>query len=251
MVALISVALVGICFLMSWIHLVSAFGSKPQHGIPSRKITKALSSTVKNKFSGDDLISVDEIRDLRRTKIGSKLDGYPTLVLNADYTPLSHVPLSIWNWQDSLRAIFNGKAVVVAEYHDIVIRSVSTSINLPSVIALKTFHKKPNGVPPMTRRYVFIRDGFKCQYCGDRKVSSKLSLDHVIPRSKGGKLTWTNTVTACLECNYRKGSTGPEELSRLGMRLLKDPYAPTIAEIQFKGKNLKRGNYHPHWLDFL
>lgn len=163
MVALISDALLGICFLMTCIHLVSAFGSKPQHGIPSRKITKALSSIVKNKFNGDDLISVEEIHDFRRTKIGSKLDGSPTLVLNADYTPLSHVPLSIWNWQDSLRAIFNGKAVVVAEYHDIVIRSVSTSINLPSVIALKTFHKKPNGVPPMTRRYVFIRDGFKCQ----------------------------------------------------------------------------------------
>ena len=64
--------------------------------------------------------------------------------------------------KDALRAIFNNKAVVVAEYK-LIIRSVSVSINLPSVIALKKFHRKPNNIPVMTRRYIFIRDGYRCQ----------------------------------------------------------------------------------------
>lgn len=87
----------------------------------------------------------------------------PSLVLNADYSPVSFMPLSVWNWQDTLRATFSGKATVVSEYN-IPIRSVSTSIFLPSVIALTNFHQRQDsGVAPLTRKHIYIRDDFKCQ----------------------------------------------------------------------------------------
>jgi hypothetical protein len=98
-----------------------------------------------------------------RSGVGQKIEQSPSLVLNADYTPLSHLPLSLWCWQDTLRAVFSGKAVVVSEYSDLVVRSVSCSFPLPSVIALTTYQKCPNQIPVMSRRNVYIRDGFKCQ----------------------------------------------------------------------------------------
>lgn len=185
--------------------------------------------------------------------IGSNVENAPSLVLNADYTPLSHLPLSLWHWQDSLRAIFSDKAVVVSEYN-IVIRSVSCSFKIPSVIALKDYRRKPNTSPQLTRQTVFIRDNYCCQYCMKKFQRNQLSLDHVIPRSKGGRLSWTNTVTACLQCNYKKGDKLPEELSKIGMKLRTMPYAPLASEIQYKARNAKRTNlhnYHRDWLDFL
>lgn len=235
---------------MAGIIAVFSFNHKsPSYGISSRKLSKLLSIKSVTKQLTQEL-SESETLDFRRKGIGSKLENSPTLVLNADYTPLSHIPLSLWSWQDSLRAVFSDKAVVVSEYK-IEIRSPSCAFKLPSVIALKNYHKKPNNVPVMTRRYVFIRDGFCCQYCQARFPMSKLSLDHVTPRSKGGKLVWTNTVTACMDCNYKKGNTHPNDLPKLGMRLKSEPYAPTFQELQFKGRALKKFDYHPDWTNFL
>ena len=112
-----------------------------------------------------DIVSMDNTKEYIESAkhYGSALTNSPTLVLNADYKPLSHLPLSLWNWQDSVRAVFANKAVVVSEY-PISIRSVSYEMKLPSVIALKQFRKSPTEVAPgMTRKKVFIRDGFKCQ----------------------------------------------------------------------------------------
>ena len=72
-------------------------------------------------------------------------------------------------------------------------------------------------------------------------------MDHVIPKSRGGKLAWTNTVTACLTCNFKKGQTPPDELSGIGMRLRMLPRAPTNNELQYKAKNFKKTHLHPHW----
>ena len=100
-----------------------------------------------------------------RVGAGLRIEQSPSLVLNADYTPLSHLPLSLWSWQDTLRAVFSGKAVVVSEYSDLIVRSVSCSFALPSVIALTTYQKVPSQIPVMSRRNLYIRDGFKCQVC--------------------------------------------------------------------------------------
>jgi 5-methylcytosine-specific restriction endonuclease McrA len=74
-----------------------------------------------------------------------------------------------------------------------------------------------------------------------------LSLDHVVPRSKGGKLTWTNTVTACLSCNSKKGQTAPQDLGKIGMKLRMLPRIPSNNELQSKAKIFKKTLLHPHW----
>ena len=74
-----------------------------------------------------------------------------------------------------------------------------------------------------------------------------LSLDHVVPRSKGGKLTWTNTVTACLSCNSKKGQTAPQDLAKIGMKLRMLPRIPSHNELQSKAKIFKKTLLHPHW----
>ena len=91
-------------------------------------------------------------------------ESCPALVLNADFRPLSYYPLSLWAWQDTLKAVFLDRVNIVFEY-DTIVRSPSTDFVLPSVVSLKTFVKPPR-YPAFTRFNVFLRDGFSCQYCG-------------------------------------------------------------------------------------
>ena len=108
----------------------------------------------------------------------------PALVLNADFRPLSYYPLSIWCWQDAIKAVFLDRVNIVSEY-DTLVRSPSFEMRLPSVVSLKSY-VKPSRFPAFTRFNVFLRDRFTCQYCGERE---DLTFDHVVPRSKGGVTT--------------------------------------------------------------
>jgi len=92
--------------------------------------------------------------------------GFPALVLNADFRPLSYYPLSLWSWQDTIKAVFLERVNIVANY-DHAVHSPSFEMKLPSVVSLKTF-VKPSTHPAFTRFNVFLRDRFSCQYCGDR-----------------------------------------------------------------------------------
>ncbi|MGV3633808.1 MAG: HNH endonuclease, partial [Pseudorhodoplanes sp.] len=121
--------------------------------------------------------------------------GFPALVLNADFRPLSYYPLSLWSWQDAIKAVFLERVNIVANY-DRAVRSPSFEMKLPSVVSLKTF-VKPSTHPAFTRFNVFLRDRFACQYCGAR---DDLTFDHLIPRSRGGLTTWDNVVAACSPC---------------------------------------------------
>lgn len=98
----------------------------------------------------------------RESNFGNSLENSPVLVLNADYQPLSHLPLSLWSWQDALRAVMSEKAVVVSEYN-LLVRSVKYSLKLPSVIAMSRFHKKPDATPYITKKLVTLRDSYTCQ----------------------------------------------------------------------------------------
>jgi HNH endonuclease len=118
-------------------------------------------------------------------------EGCPALVLNADYRPLSYYPLSLWSWQDTLKAVFLDRVNIVSEY-ETVVRSPTAEFRLPSVVSLKTY-VQPSRHPAFTRFNVFLRDKFSCQYCGDR---DELTFDHVIPRSKGGLTSWENAPAA-------------------------------------------------------
>ena len=138
-------------------------------------------------------------------------DSCPALVLNADYTPLSYYPLSLWPWQTAIKAMFLERVDVVAHY-DREVHSPSASLKLPSVIALRQF-VRPNEYPAFTRFNLFLRDRFRCVYCGSHR---ELTFDHVVPRSQGGRTNWENVATACAPCNLKKGGRTPRQA---GMQL--------------------------------
>ena len=162
--------------------------------------------------------------------------GWPALVLNADFRPLSYYPLSLWCWQDAIKAVFLDRVNIVANY-DKAVHSPSFEMLLPSVVSLKTF-VKPSTNPAFTRFNVFLRDRFSCQYCGS---DDDLTFDHLIPRSRGGQTTWTNVVAACLRCNLLKGNRTLEEAR---LRLIREPVHP---QFLFSVHLLR----HPHATSFL
>src|SRR5688500_4627788 len=128
------------------------------------------------------------------------IDSCPALVLNADYTPLSYYPLSLWPWQAAVKAMFLERVDVVALY-DREVHSPSHTLKLPSVIALRSFVRQSEH-PAFTRFNLFLRDRFSCVYCGSNK---ELTFDHVVPRAQGGRTSWENVATACAPCNLKKG----------------------------------------------
>ena len=127
-------------------------------------------------------------------------NAWPALVLNADFRPLSYYPLSLWCWQDAIKAVFLDRVNIVAHYEKAV-HSPSFEMKLPSVVSLKNF-VKPSTHPAFTRFNVFLRDKFACQYCGSR---DDLTFDHILPRSRGGHTTWVNVVAACSRVQSAQG----------------------------------------------
>jgi 5-methylcytosine-specific restriction endonuclease McrA len=140
------------------------------------------------------------------------------LVLNASYEPLHVVSV-----RRAVVLLLKEKAQLV-EAAGSVLRSERQSVPRPLVIRLVAYIRIPRRLcPPVSRRGVFARDGNACQYCGARPGRHLLTVDHVVPRSRGGQKSWDNLVTACQPCNRRKGGRRPEEA---GMRLLAPPGPP-------------------------
>ncbi|MDH3666770.1 MAG: HNH endonuclease [Paracoccaceae bacterium] len=167
----------------------------------------------------------------------------PALVLNADYRPLSYFPLSLWPWQEAVKAAFLDRVAIVAEY-DTVVHSPSISMQLPSVVVLRDY-VRPARYPAFTRFNLFLRDRFSCQYCG---AKGGMTFDHVIPRSRGGRTTWENVVAACSRCNLRKANL---TLRQAGMSLARPPRRPDQHELQNKGRRFPPNYLHESWMDFL
>lgn len=167
----------------------------------------------------------------------------PALVLNADYRPLSYYPLSLWTWQEAVKAAFLDRVTILAEYEEVV-RSPTTQIKIPSVVVLKEF-VRPQKKVAFTRFNLFLRDEFCCQYCGAR---GELTFDHVVPRASGGITSWENVVAACSTCNLRKGS---KPLHRSGMSLRKPPRQPAAEQLRNTGRKFPPNHLHDSWIDFL
>jgi len=168
---------------------------------------------------------------------------HPALVLNADYRPLNYFPLSLWSWQDAVKAVFLDRVHIVAEYDDLV-HSPSFSMKLPSVISLKTYVKTTRK-PAFTRFNLFLRDNFECQYCGS---PNELTFDHLVPRSLGGRTTWENIITACSSCNLRKGGKLSNH-ARMWPR--HHPFAPSVHDLQNNGRKFPPNYLHESWMDYL
>jgi 5-methylcytosine-specific restriction endonuclease McrA len=167
----------------------------------------------------------------------------PALVLNADHRPLSYYPLSLWSWQDAIKAVFLDRVNILAEYERTV-RSPSFEMKLPSVVSLKSY-VRPARNPAFTRFNVFLRDSFECQYCGD---DDDLTFDHLIPRSRGGRTTWENVVTACAPCNLRKGG---RLVQQAGMYPSNPPHRPSVIELRNNGRSFPPNYLHESWADYL
>lgn len=174
------------------------------------------------------------------------LDPYQCLVLNADYRPLSYAPLSLWNWQEAVQAAYAERVDVVAAY-DRRVRSPSLTLALPSVVALKSYVPLAPR-PPFNRRNLFLRDGFRCQYCGRICRSEELTFDHVVPRSRGGRATWENVVAACVPCNIAKGNRTQAEC---GLVPRQPPRTPSARELYEAGRRFPSRAAHASWRDFL
>lgn len=167
----------------------------------------------------------------------------PALVLNADYRPLSYYPLSLWTWQEAVKAAFLDRVTILSEY-DEVVRSPTTSLRIPSVVVLKEY-VKPQKKVAFTRFNLFLRDEFSCQYCGSK---GELTFDHVVPRAKGGITSWENVVAACSKCNLSKGS---KSLRHSGLTLRKSPRKPAAEELRNMGRKFPPNHLHESWIDFL
>lgn len=166
------------------------------------------------------------------------------LVLNASYEPLR-----IITWQKALLMWFQEK-VEILEYHSAIARSVSNSFKLPSVLKLKSYvrPKRLDGVR-FCRENVYIRDNYTCQYCAVKFNYKELTIDHVLPASKGGPKTWTNVVTACRRCNQAKADRTPEKAK---MPLLKPPRAPQwLPVVEFTIGAERNEKAPPSWKDYL
>jgi len=170
-------------------------------------------------------------------------ESCPALILNADYRPLSYYPLSLWSWQDAVKAVFLDRVNIISEYERAV-HSPSFEMRLPSVVSLKTY-VKPARFPAFTRFNVFLRDRFTCQYCGD---SNELTFDHLVPRSRGGQTTWENVVAACSPCNLRKGGKLPDEVH---MWPAQKPFRPTVFQLHNNGRLFPPNYLHESWMDYL
>lgn len=151
------------------------------------------------------------------------VDFSRTLMLTPWMAPHEIIP-----WQRAVVLVWLGK-VDVLEHYDELLASPSWSLQAPAVVRLrKAVRASKPSLVRFTRRNVYARDDYTCQYCGMRKQGRGLSFDHVVPRVKGGQTIWDNIVTACHACNDRKGGRSPDEA---GMKLLRKPFRPKALPI--------------------
>lgn len=140
------------------------------------------------------------------------------LVLNQDMRPVA-----VCSVYRAFLLVFLEKAELVSVVQDKQLRTVNRVFPMPSIIQLVRYVSIPYKGMVLTRQNIFKRDGYRCQYCG---ATDNLTLDHVIPKSRGGSSTWDNLVTACKTCNSKKGDYTPDELS---MALLQKPFKPSFS----------------------
>lgn len=162
----------------------------------------------------------------------------PVLVLNKSWAPVNTVTL-----ENAITKVWNDKARIVeypsyqtfswddwsklkAESTDNAIKSVNMYFRIPEIILLTEFDRMPMKKTHFSRRNLYKRDNYTCQYCTKKFASTELTIDHVMPSSRGGKSTWENCVLACVDCNSRKANRTPEEAR---MKLLREPKMPKMA----------------------
>jgi 5-methylcytosine-specific restriction endonuclease McrA len=147
-----------------------------------------------------------------------------TLLLNSSYEPMKVIP-----WQRAITLLVLGKVELVEAY-DQVVRGLSLSLQMPSVVRLRRYARGRRKGVKFSRMNVYRRDEFKCQYCGSQPGPSGLTFDHVTPRCQGGRTEWTNIVTACIPCNAAKADRTPEQAKMtLAKPAARPAYMPAVS----------------------
>ena len=165
-----------------------------------------------------------------------------TLILNANYQPLSWLPLSVIPWQQAIKLQFIDKIKVLEYYDDWQVHSPSTTLNVPALAITRDYHAFQKGVR-FSRSNLYLRDLFQCQYCAETFDYHELNIDHVHPISKGGKTTWENCVTSCVPCNSRKKS-------KL-IKPIREPFKPDYWTLTARRKKYHYDLKHPSWRDYI
>lgn len=165
-----------------------------------------------------------------------------TLILNANWQPLSWLPLSIIGWQQAIKLQFMDRIKVIEYYDDWEVHSPSLTMQVPALAITKDYHAFQKGVR-FSRQNLYLRDLFQCQYCSETLDPDSLNIDHVIPLSKGGKTNWENCVTSCIPCNSRKAN-------RIA-KPIREPFKPDYWTLSNRKKKMTHPLRHPSWTPFI
>lgn len=167
------------------------------------------------------------------------------LVLNKDYRPLFLI-----SWKKAFLKIYQNKANVVSYYEDFTVQSKHTTHQVPSVIVLKRYvnseFRKLKSTKNLKKYNIFIRDCFKCQYCGDVFDKKNLTVDHVTPRSKGGKTDYNNLVTSCQPCNAKKGDKLPNQINMFPLNLPRE-----LSRVDFLRFSITQNGVEKDWEPYV
>tara|TARA_Y100001938_G_C8047468_1_gene409771 strand:- start:558 stop:1073 length:516 start_codon:yes stop_codon:yes gene_type:complete len=165
------------------------------------------------------------------------------LLLNA-----SEEILGVVDWRKAVCLLCNGKAIKPYNYdHEYIIKGVSKDYHLPAAIVLVKYIRLPHKSSPPTRRNILRRDDYVCQYCEIKlSNSTKRTIDHILPISRGGGNTWTNLVASCHKCNNRKGNRTPKEAN---MKLKRKPFVPKNGFLYLVGLNEENKTLWRRWLN--
>lgn len=161
----------------------------------------------------------------------------PVLVLNGNYAPIN-----VCTTRRAMSLLVIGKANMVLDGRGVV-RTVSKTFPKPSIIRLQQIIKRPRPCVKLTKKEIFRRDHYRCQYCG--KNGGVLTIDHIVPLRLGGKSTWENLITACAACNHKKGG---RTLAQSGLSLLSTPKEPPSSAKYIFGRYL---NHYEEWEPFI
>ena len=165
------------------------------------------------------------------------------LLLNADAQPVNYLPLSAIQWKEAITYLWLNKVTVLEWYDDWMVRSESWETKVPAVMMLKDMQRRRQK-PRFSKVNLYIRDLYTCQYCDIQLIKKELTLDHVIPLSKGGRTSWENIVAACMPCNTRKGN-------KTVMKPKREPYAPDYYDLVSKRKQMELKIKHPSWTNYI
>ena len=165
------------------------------------------------------------------------------LLLNADAQPTNYLPLSLISWKASITYLWTSKVTVLDWYDDWLVRSTTWETKVPAVVMLKKMQRR-RAHSRFSKTNLFIRDLYTCQYCSKLYARRDMTIDHVVPLSRGGKTTWDNVVAACVTCNSKKAN-------KTDMKPKRAPYQPDYFDLVAKYKQLDFPNKHKSWSIYL